>query len=237
MAGTAEVRWFEHSACRTHTEVADLDLWASDTDDTSTRTKNTAEKFACADLRISGRPQGLQQVCDPGMAVAIQLHPTHISRGTQTVQGTKRLPSFTARQAVANQTHQRRHNPSAVTSHNQLQPDSAVAQMSKASAAGIHRVGAHQAARSSEKPTSQNSHPNLPTSCSRLQLQLEQQHKLKLAALREEKEAQDVIGNCEPTAMPNATSKMYTSETDSIWSHCLHCQRVEYLGANTWQIE
>ncbi|KAL0028572.1 hypothetical protein WJX79_002757 [Trebouxia sp. C0005] len=212
MAGTAEVRWFEHSACRTHTEVADLDLWASDTDDTSTRTKNTAEKFACADLRISGRPQGLQQ-------------------------GTKRLPSFTARQAVANQTHQRRHNPSAVTSHNQLQPDSAVAQMSKASAAGIHRVGAHQAARSSEKPTSQNSHPNLPTSCSRLQLQLEQQHKLKLAALREEKEAQDVIGNCEPTAMPNATSKMYTSETDSIWSHCLHCQRVEYLGANTWQIE
>ena len=106
------------------------------------------------------------------MAVAIQLHPTHISRGTQTVQGTKRLPSFTARQAVANQTHQRRHNPSAMTSHNQLQPDSAVAQMSKASAAGIHRVGAHQAARSSEKPTSQNSHPNLPTSCSRLQLQV-----------------------------------------------------------------
>ncbi|KAA6425816.1 MAG: hypothetical protein FRX49_04191 [Trebouxia sp. A1-2] len=137
------------------------------------------------------------------MAVAIQLHPTHISRGTQTVQGTKRLPSFTARQAVANQTHQRRHNPSAVTSHNQLQPDSAVAQMSKASAAGIHRVGAHQAARSSEKPTSQNSHPNLPTSCSRLQLQLEQQHKLKLAALREEKEAQPDARRISSSCLPS----------------------------------
>lgn len=54
------------------TEVADLDLWASDTDDTSTRTKNTAEKFACADLRISGRPQGLQQVCVIGFRLTVQ---------------------------------------------------------------------------------------------------------------------------------------------------------------------
>ncbi len=44
---------------------------------------------------------------------------------------------------------------------------------------------------------------------------------------------QDVTGKCEPTAMPNATSKMYTSETDTIWSHCLQRQGVEYLGADT----
>ena len=44
---------------------------------------------------------------------------------------------------------------------------------------------------------------------------------------------QDVIGNCEPTAMPNATSTVYTAETDSIWSHCLQRQREYYLGADT----
>lgn len=112
------------------------------------------------------------QVCDPGMAVAIEPHPTHISRGTQTVQGTKRLPSFTARQTSANQSHQHRHKPSAVTSHNQLQPDSMAAQMSKASAVSIHQAGAPEAARSSEKRVSQNSHPNLPASCQRSQLQV-----------------------------------------------------------------
>ena len=106
------------------------------------------------------------------MAVAIQPHPSCISRGTQTVQDTKRLPSFTARQASANQSHQHRHNRSAVTSHNQLQPDSMAARTSKASTVSIHRAEAHQAARSSEKPASQNSHPNLPTSCRRLQLQV-----------------------------------------------------------------
>ncbi len=112
------------------------------------------------------------QVCDPGMAVAIEPHPTHISRGTQTVQGTKRLPSFTARQALANQSHQHRHNRSAVTSHTQLQPDSLAAHTSKASAVSIHRTGAPEAARSSEKHASQNSHPNLPTSCQHSQLQV-----------------------------------------------------------------
>ncbi len=52
-------------------EVADLDLWASDTDDTSTRTKTTAEKPECANLRVSGRPQGLQQVCFDGFRFSI----------------------------------------------------------------------------------------------------------------------------------------------------------------------
>ena len=33
--------------------------------------------------------------------------------------------------------------------------------------------------------------------------------------------------------MPNATSKVYISETDSIWSHCLQHQRIEYSGADT----
>ncbi|KAL0051801.1 hypothetical protein WJX82_002421 [Trebouxia sp. C0006] len=145
-------------------EVADLDLWASDTDDTLTRTKITATKPECADMRASGRLPGLQQVCDPGMAVAIQPHPTHISRGTQTVQ---------------------------VTSHNRLQPDSTAAQRSKASAVSIHQAGAHQATRGCEKPASQNSHPNLPASCQHVQLPME--HKLKLAALHEEKEAQTLL--------------------------------------------
>lgn len=44
---------------------------------------------------------------------------------------------------------------------------------------------------------------------------------------------QDVLGNCEPTAMPSAKSQVYTAETDSIWSHCLHRQREYYLGADT----
>jgi len=103
------------------------------------------------------------------MAVAIRPHPTRTSRGTQTVQNTKRLPSFTARQALANQCHQHRHNRAAVTSHIQLQPGSTAAQMSKASGANIHQAGAHQAARSFEKFASQNSHPNLLTD---LQLQV-----------------------------------------------------------------
>ncbi len=53
-------------------EVADLDLWASDTDDTSARTKSTAEKHECANLRVSGRNQGIQQVC-VSMAFATRL--------------------------------------------------------------------------------------------------------------------------------------------------------------------
>ncbi|DBA87674.1 hypothetical protein WJX77_005250 [Trebouxia sp. C0004] len=172
------------------TEVADLDLWASDTDNTPTRIRSTEKRPERANLRVLGRLHGLQQVFDPGMAAAIQPHPARISRGTQTVRDTKKIPSITARQALATQSHQHRHNRSAVTSHNQLQPDSKAAHMSKGSAVSILGTGAHQAARNSEKPGSQNSHPNLPTSCRRLQLQMEQQHKLKLADLHVEKEAQ-----------------------------------------------
>ncbi|DBA87675.1 TPA: hypothetical protein ACH3X1_004682 [Trebouxia sp. C0004] len=32
--------------------------------------------------------------------------------------------------------------------------------------------------------------------------------------------------------MPTATSAVYTSETDSIWLHCLQRQSVDYLGAH-----
>jgi hypothetical protein len=44
-------------------EVADLDLWASDTDDNSTRIRTTEKILECANLRVSGRLDGLQQVC------------------------------------------------------------------------------------------------------------------------------------------------------------------------------
>jgi len=52
-------------------EVADLDLWASDTDDTRTRTKITATKPECADMRASGRLPGLQQVRVEGFRFSI----------------------------------------------------------------------------------------------------------------------------------------------------------------------
>lgn len=44
-------------------EVADLDLWASDTDDTSARIKTTEKRSGCANLRVLGRLHGPQQVC------------------------------------------------------------------------------------------------------------------------------------------------------------------------------
>ena len=46
------------------------------------------------------------------------------------------------------------------------------AQTGKACAVSIQRAGAPQAARSSEKPASQNNHPNLPMPCRHLQLQV-----------------------------------------------------------------
>ncbi len=52
-------------------EVADLDLWASDTDDTSTRSKTTAKQAECANLRVSGRLQGLQQVRVDGFRFSV----------------------------------------------------------------------------------------------------------------------------------------------------------------------
>ena len=52
-------------------EVADLDLWASDTDDASTQTKITTKKHECANLRVPGRLQGLQQVCVHGFRFSL----------------------------------------------------------------------------------------------------------------------------------------------------------------------
>ena len=52
-------------------EVEDLDLWASDTDDASTRTNTTTEKRECANLRVPGHLQGLQQVCVLGFRFSL----------------------------------------------------------------------------------------------------------------------------------------------------------------------
>ena len=52
-------------------EVADLDLWASDTDDTSTCNKTTEKRPGCANLRVLGQLHGLQQVCVNGFRFTI----------------------------------------------------------------------------------------------------------------------------------------------------------------------
>ena len=98
------------------------------------------------------------QVSDPSMAVAVQAKPVCTSRATQTVQQATRMVPLTARQALANQCHQKRHNrnTSARAGLQQGQYNG------KALGAKAQQLGRHAGVGDPASTELQNMHPNVP---------------------------------------------------------------------------